>query len=231
MTDTARLEHAVVSIYPEIHRRATSSMDDADEAVLWKELSCCVLSSQVRYPVAVAAANALEREAVLCHQSVSVDALEATLRSPLLVERHVHHYRFPKSKAQQLAATHAAVHSSASGLSALLDGFACAEEARYWFVANALGMGPKQASMFLRNTGMTYDLAVLDRHVIDYMNELGLASAERSGVLSTLKGYSSRETVLKSYAHDLGMAVGLMDWAIWIVMRVFKGANNNVRYS
>ncbi|CAN7674694.1 DNA lyase [Pararhizobium sp. LjRoot255] len=231
MINTTRLERAVVSIYPEIHRRVTSSVDDADERLLWKELSCCVLSSQVRYPVAVAAAEALERQAVLCRQGASADALESVLRSPLLVDCRVHHYRFPKSKAQQLAATHAAVHSSANGLLALLDGFSCAEEARRWFVANASGIGPKQASMFLRNTGMTYDLAVLDRHVIDYMNELGISRVERPGALSTLKGYSNRETVLKSYAHDLGMAVGLMDWAIWIVMRVFKAGNGKVAYS
>lgn len=231
MTDTARLERAVVSIYPEIHRRATSSMNDADEGILWKELSCCVLSSQVKYSVAVAAADALDREAVLYHQAASVNELEAILRSPLLVEHRIQHYRFPKSKAQQLAATHAAVHSSAGGLLALLDGFSCAEEARCWFVANAPGMGPKQASMFLRNTGMTYDLAVLDRHVVDYMDEVGLATAERPGALSTLNGYSRRETALKSYAHSLGMAVGLMDWAIWIVMRVFKAGNNRVTYS
>ncbi len=231
MIDVSRLEHAVVSIYPEIHRRATSLENDADERLLWKELSCCVLSSQVRYGIAVAAAEALEREAVLYHPTTSADALEIILRGPLLVDSRIHHYRFPKSKAVQLAATHAAVRSSADGLLPLLEGFTCAEEARVWLVANASGVGPKQASMFLRNTGMTYDLAVLDRHVIDYMHELGISNAEHPSNLSTLKGYSNQEMVLKSYARNLGMAVGLMDWAIWIVMRVFKAGDHKVAYS
>lgn len=230
MIDISRLERAVVSIYPEIHRRITSSVRDADERLLWKELSCCVLSSQVKYDVAVAAAEALENQAVLYQATASAEAMELILRRPLLVDCRIHHYRFPKSKARQLEATHAAVHSSADGLLGLLSEFACAEDARQWFVANAPGLGPKQASMFLRNAGMTYDLAVLDRHVVDYMDELGISNVKHPGNLSTLKGYSQRETVLKSYARDLGMAVGLMDWAIWIVMRVFKAGNQKVAY-
>lgn len=227
-----RLEHAVVSIYPEIVRRTATSVLQSDESLLWKELSACVLSSQVRYSVAVAAAEALAAQGLLNdRRTVFAGPLEAVLRTPVYLENKVAHYRFPRSKAQQLAATHAAVFASADSLAALLDGFCGGEEARQWFVVNAPGMGPKQASMFLRNTGKTVDLAVLDRHVIDYMNTLGLGDRERGGYLSTLKGYSKREAVLQSYAHGLGMAVGLLDWAIWIVMRVFKAEMSEVAYS
>ncbi|MDP3340779.1 hypothetical protein [Frigidibacter sp.] len=218
----------MVSIYPEIFRRATSSLDFADEESLWKELSCCILSSQVRYPLAVAAAEALERNAVLLQKGASVHALETILGSPLQVDHRVQRYRFPRSKSQQLASTHAAVHSSADSLTALLDGFSCAEDARRWLVRNAPGVGPKQASMFLRNTGMTYDLAIIDRHVIDYMNEIGISAPRGAGGLSNLEGYSAREIALKLYSRDLGMAVGLMDWAIWIVMRMYKSESSEV---
>lgn len=220
--DASRLEQAVVSIYPEIFLRATSSRTDADERVLWKELSCCILSSQVRYSVAVAAAEAIESKAPLSHSITSEAALEKILRSPLLVNQRVHHYRFPRSKAKQLAVTYAAVHSSAGSLTALLNRFSCAEDARNWLVANASGVGPKQASMFLRNTGMTYDLAILDRHVVEYMTKIGILPHMRAGGLSSMRAYSIHEQILKTYSNSLGMAVGLMDWAIWIVMRVFK---------
>ncbi|EJB01735.1 thermostable 8-oxoguanine DNA glycosylase [Rhizobium leguminosarum bv. trifolii WSM597] len=222
MTHAGRLEQAVMCIYPEIQRRVASSEAKTSETVLWKELSCCILSSQVKYPLAVAAAELLEGKGHLLGRApVCVDTLENTLRSTLMVGDRPQRYRFPQAKAHQLASTHRAVHAKAQGLSDLLEGFLDATDARRWFVAHAAGMGPKQASMFLRNTGITYGLAVLDRHVLDYMSEIGL-SFEDSSNLSSLNGYSRREEVLKNYASGLGMAVGLMDWAIWIVMRVFK---------
>lgn len=224
MTDRARLEQAVISIYPEIRERATSNTAVPSEAVLWKELSCCILSSQVKYPTAVAAAEAIaEKGALLSHEPVTPDALRETLAAPLSVEGRQVRYRFARSKAQQLSEAHAAINAQSGGLSAKLESFDNGEHARRWFVQHAPGLGPKQASMFLRNTGMTYDLAVLDRHVVEYMDYVGLHVAGRNSTTSSLAGYTSREAVLKSYAQGLGMAVGLMDWAIWIVMRVFKG--------
>ncbi|MCQ1764710.1 DNA lyase [Neorhizobium galegae] len=231
MIDKSRLESAILSIYPDIQQRVTSVVGDADEQLLWKELSCCILSSQVKYSLAVSAAEHLEREGLFTsRRAVCVDWLESALRDPLTVEQKVVRYRFPRSKARQLGDTHDTVCAHAGGLSALLESFSCGEEARRWLVANVAGLGPKQASMFLRNTGMTYDLAVLDRHVIDYMAAIGLIGAGRAE-LSTLSGYAKREKILKSYAQGLGMAVGLLDWAIWIVMRVFKNSCGKVAFS
>nr|WP_259668157.1 hypothetical protein [Rhizobium lentis] len=81
--------------------------------------------------------------------------------------------------------------------------------------------------MFLRNSGVTYSLAVLDRHVLDFMKEMGLYSGP-SNHISGLSAYGRYESDLRSYAERLGAAVGLLDWAIWIVMRVFKGARKEI---
>ena len=81
--------------------------------------------------------------------------------------------------------------------------------------------------MFLRNAGISYDLAVLDRHVLNYMAAIGLyTGAERA--ISTLSHYRTQEDKLISHANRLGFAVGLLDWAIWIVMRV-AGARDTER--
>jgi len=222
MTHAERLERAVACIYPDIRSRVASSQTTASETVLWKELSCCILSSQVKYSLAVAAAERLEQESLLSGPSkVCEIRLENALRLPVMVEDRLQRYRFPQVKARQLSATHRVVHTKARGLSALLESFSDPEESRSWFVTHAAGVGPKQASMFLRNTGMSYDLAVLDRHVVDYMDEIGLSS-KKTAELSSLSAYTRREHILRSYAAGLGMAVGLLDWAIWIVMRAFK---------
>jgi len=73
--------------------------------------------------------------------------------------------------------------------------------------------------MFLRNVGVSYDLAILDRHVLNYMAALGIYSGT-GGSIASLAQYRRLEAVLRAHADHLACPVGLLDWAIWIVMRV-----------
>lgn len=195
----------------------------SDERYLWWELSCCILSSQVPYPLAVAAADIIDKEQLL-HNSYEnrdelITLLYAVLKRPLEVEGKKRNYRFPKAKAEQLAATHTAVAQTGKSLNSLVS---CdVYYVRAWLVANAQGIGPKQASMFLRNCGATYDLAILDRHVLDYMSALGIYSGSQSSI-SGLNKYGQYENKLRDHAEKMNCQVGLLDWAIWIVMRVAK---------
>jgi N-glycosylase/DNA lyase len=72
--------------------------------------------------------------------------------------------------------------------------------------------------MFLRNANGSYDLAILDRHVLRYMETMNLSSQANNNVTSIGK-YERVEMQLREHADSLGYAVGLLDWAIWIVMR------------
>jgi N-glycosylase/DNA lyase len=90
--------------------------------------------------------------------------------------------------------------------------------ARSWLVENVPGVGPKQASMFLRNAVASYELAVIDRHVLHYMSAIELYTATASDT-STINSYERCEHLLGRHAESLGHEVGLLDWAIWIVMR------------
>ncbi|NTI17050.1 DNA lyase [Agrobacterium rhizogenes] len=223
MTVAERLESAVAAICPDVQRRAALTQAEPDERLLWKELSCCILSSQVPYSLSVAAADAVDKEGLLYTLPVDdvADKIAAVLRVPLPVDGKHRTYRFPTSKAAQLAATRNSVTEAHGTLHALVDHFTDPFVARAWFVKHAPGAGPKQTSMFLRNSGRSYDLAVLDRHVLEYMTIVGMYSGKQKSV-SDLKTYHDYEERLRLYAGDLGIAVGLLDWAIWIVMRVFK---------
>lgn len=221
--DATRLEYAVASICPEIEARAKRSQASLDERSLWWELSCCLLSSQVPYALAVAAADALDKRQLMMDTSADQTELSkeifGILNQPVLVNGSLRNYRFPKSKSQQLALARKSVSHDAGELRVLVNSFKSPGCARTWFVSNVSGIGPKQASMFLRNTGISYELAVLDRHVLGYMAEIGLYSGTARGI-SALPQYRKHEAKLISHADDLGFAVGLLDWAIWIVMRV-----------
>lgn len=224
-----RLERAVAAICPDIQARIdTPRPDPLDERALWWELSCCILSSQVPYSIASAAADAIAQAELLLakvsDQSALADALEDILMHRVELDGRPVRYRFPGSRSKQLAAAHAAVYSRDSSLSALIQDFSDASQARQWLVKHVPGAGPKQASMFLRNAGLTYSLAILDRHVLTYMSEVGISDHSQRYV-SGMSTYLRLEQSLREHATCIGYDVGLLDWAIWIVMRADKEPN------
>lgn len=223
-----RLASAVTAVCSEIVERIDRNPHDHTERSLWWELSSCLLSSQVPYSLATAAADRIQTSELLTHWNGSEELLANDLMNllstPMCLAGRLRTYRFPRSRGNQLAATRAAVAREAGGLDRLLAGFTCAAQARDWFVRSAPGIGPKQASMFLRNSGVSYDLAVLDRHVMTYMSTVGL-TPERVRSVVGMEQYQRHEATLRAHAVHLGYPVGLLDWAIWIVMRVAQGAH------
>jgi N-glycosylase/DNA lyase len=176
----------------------------------------------VPFPLAVAAADAIDESRILVDRSTSVtditEGIIQILHKPFRIGDALRFYRFPKARARQLAATRMVITEAAGSLAALVDSFDDPRKTREWFVATAPGLGPKQTSMFLRNSGASYDLAVLDRHVLRYMAILGMFDAGAK-TIANLSEYRRHEDVLREHARQLGYAVGLLDWAIWIVMR------------
>ncbi|WP_412031019.1 hypothetical protein [Halomonas sp. M4R1S46] len=221
--DSRKLSSAVAAICPDVRARVAQPAKPPDERRLWWELSSCVLSSQVPYSLAVAAADAIDAEGLLlaecCDSESLTQCLVEVLSMPLSVAGRPRSYRFPVARARHLASTRAAVTLEAGSLRALVGNFSDPSQARAWFVAYAPGMGPKQASMFLRNVGVSYDLAILDRHVLNYMTALGIYSGTNLSIAKLAK-YHQSEAVLRDHSSNLNCPVGLLDWAIWIVMRV-----------
>ncbi|MGC6400332.1 hypothetical protein ACNI3Q_07110 [Sphingomonas sp. FW199] len=218
-----RIRHAVGVVGAEIDRQLSADPPPLwTESRLWTELACCVLSSQVPYETAQAAAVRLEASGLLMEEGVAPRDLEVAmaelLRCPFDVGGASRRYRFPDSRARQLTATVVEVRREAKGLSDLLESFGNIEIARGWLVTNAKGLGPKQASMFLRNIGASYDLAVLDRHLISYMMMMGLTADPKP--MRRMADYRRDEIALRDHAAGFGLPVGFLDWAVWIVMRV-----------
>lgn len=220
------LSAAVATICPDIQTKISVQPKAIhDERALWREMSCCILSSQVPYELALAASAAVESSALLTTAGdSSIDAmtesLEKVLSMPVLVNGRLRTYRFHRVKARQLATVWDEIRTQGGSIGELLSRFSNASDARRWFTLNALGLGPKQSSMFLRNIGLSYDLAILDRHVLAYMEKLDLIRGPAR--INQLSGYLELEDALRIHASKVGYPVGLMDWAIWIVMRVAR---------
>jgi N-glycosylase/DNA lyase len=220
-----QLEQAVSTIYADVERNVLMSVSDHAVAALWSELSTCLLSSQISFEMAVSASQRITDRKILCsRRRAPVEAiffeLRASLEEPMLVNERLVRYRFYNAKAAQLAKTWIAIEEF-GGLEALISSLQEPHIIRDWLVKNAPGLGPKQASMFIRNIGLSYDLAILDRHVLKYMEFVGLCEVSQQHVAG-LGGYLKLERTLANHASKIGCRVGLLDWAIWIVMRAAR---------
>lgn len=223
-TNIERLNDAIQAIYPDIENEV-QSYSPACEIRLWWELSACVLSSQVSYGLAIAMTDEITKSNLLIEKYSDVESLyvqlKTLLNTPVKVGEKYMRHRFYDAKANQLAKCRELVYKHTGSLRKLLDSFNDHFEAREWLVKNMPGLGPKQASMFLRNSGTTYELAILDRHVLNYMSLLGIYN-ESEKFISSKKKYLHYEKLLSEHAEDLNCKIGLLDWAIWIVMRVIE---------
>lgn len=228
MTSLRAIESAVHAICPDIaaaiERKPNCTMS---EAALWRELAQCILSSQVKYETASAAVRRLVRLGTfsqLANGSWSLRnarKIEAALERPMNVEGRIVRYRFPVSRAAQLARTQRSLRNEGLGLRDLVYAQRESREKRKWLVRLVSGFGPKQASMYLRNCGDSYDLAILDRHTIRYMHAIGLITDRQVERVGSLPHYEEMEDCFSLYSKKVGYPPGYVDWAIWIVMREF----------
>lgn len=83
---------------------------------------------------------------------------------------------------------------------------------RDWLVINIKGLGYKEASHFLRNTGH-FDVAILDRHILNLMME-NRYLRERPKSLNR-KNYLEIEGILKGIADKLKMSQAELDLYMW----------------
>ncbi|MFO8015972.1 MAG: N-glycosylase/DNA lyase [Candidatus Woesearchaeota archaeon] len=86
------------------------------------------------------------------------------------------------------------------------------KELREWLVDNVKGMGMKEASHFLRNTGFR-GLAILDRHILKNMKEYGGVSAVPDTL--TKKEYLRLEKQLRSFSEKIGIDMDELDLLFW----------------
>ncbi|MFQ5987071.1 MAG: DNA lyase [Thermoplasmata archaeon] len=84
---------------------------------------------------------------------------------------------------------------------------------RDWLEEEVLGLGPKEASHFLRNIGLGENLAILDRHILTNLLELGVLGALPSSLTRTR--YAEIEERLRAFCERTGVPVGHMDLLLW----------------
>jgi len=88
-----------------------------------------------------------------------------------------------------------------------------AHDIREWLVKNVKGLGYKEASHFLRNIGLGFDLVILDRHIMKNLMKYGVID-EIPECLSR-KCYLSLEEKMKDFSKQVDIPVADLDLLFW----------------
>jgi len=222
-----KIEIAIDRLCQELvtHASVATELNEPEEADLYREVVACILGSRVPFEVSLAATEALAEEGLLRYfgnKEVYARRISEVLARPLHRPEwpRCRRYRFPKARGNAIANTAAEFYANGGSIMSWLASFREPLAARRHLVEKAKGIGPKQASMVLRNLGFTNELAILDSHLLRFMNMRGLHTGSESFV-ATLKGYELTEGKFLAYSKEMGWPTGILDQAIWIVMRVY----------
>lgn len=179
---------------------------------IFNELICCLLSSGWQYEKAVKTSQLFMSSFDLSTQIPSESTIESFLRSDRV--RH----RFPKVKAKQLGMALSALSNFPEDI--LFSGTNASEErlVRSILSKRLPGLGYKQTSMFLRNIGASEHLAVIDAHVLWY-----LESCFGTTVKQVSSGrYIELENKIRAIATSFDVSLNDFDLLLWVVVRELK---------
>lgn len=215
-----------------LHSRAPQNWRRLSEERLLYEAALCIFGSRMVFELSLAMVDRLRSRECFHVQRQGFDRLEyersiaSVLSEPVMLVDHLGRARavmprFKNRLAALLATTVDGVYGQGGSFRQLLCACHSGREARESLVLSVSGFGPKQASLFLRRVGFCSELAVLDIHVIDYLR-LAHGLALRTDRLGSLPFYEQIEKDFQKIASGFGYAVGCVDLAIWLTMRVAK---------
>ncbi len=217
----SRIEHA-----PSCHLW----WDDLSDELLWQELVKCILSSRVRFETAVDSTERLSEMSVLSllrksgGLRPSVTEVSRTLRTPssraLRLGRASPCYPYYNQRARHIVGAARSLFGMAGppGLRRLLAGSENAFEARRELVLRIPGLGLKEASHFLRDIGYSDELAILDSHVVRFLEDY-LFHREPVSHPRCEQEYLELEENLVNLASECGLHLPDLDSAVWAFMR------------
>ncbi|HSV97473.1 MAG TPA: N-glycosylase/DNA lyase [Spirochaetota bacterium] len=98
-------------------------------------------------------------------------------------------------------------------IKSILDSRSDVFERRNFLASNVKGMGWKEASHFLRNTGFGANLAILDRHVLKNLVLLGVIPDIPASL--TLRRYLYIEERMRAFAKKIRIPLAHLDFVLW----------------
>jgi N-glycosylase/DNA lyase len=169
-----------------------------DEKSLFKEMCFCVLT-----------ANFTAEGGIKIQQNLE-DGFNSLTKDELVKALRVLGHRFPNTRASYIVENRELYGSLLETLGRFKDG----KTAREWLIRNVKGLGYKEASHFLRNSGFN-DVAIIDRHILKYLSSRNLVEIPRT---LTKRRYLEYERLLSAIARKLDITMAELDLFLWYIM-------------
>ncbi len=181
----------------EFSRLKTGGSDDE----IFEELVFCILTPQSKARQAEKALAILKKERLL----YKGDALQLSERLNIV--------RFKNHKAQYICNAREMFYGKGKPLiKTKLVSFSGSIELRDWLSENIMGLGYKEASHFVRNTGYFTDAAILDRHIIRNLCSFGVLEKMEKNL--TRKNYLEIESKMNEFSREIGIPMDYLDFVL-----------------
>lgn len=197
------------------------------EEELWHRFCLCVLSSNVPYELAVSAFNRLLKLGVINinwiisrgdSQKIIATFLSQPKYLPLKRDGSFRKYRFPNMRAKNIVNSAFFLTDNNMGFKFILNNNDSDSSVREILVNSFHGFGLKQATHFLRDIGYTKNLAIVDTHIISFLNIIFEYNPSLEKKLTPNK-YLKIEKLFQNVACELGLELAIFDMAVWHYMR------------
>lgn len=183
-------------------REFNDALNQPDEKV-FAELCFCICTPQSKATLCDEAIAALERRNLLLKGNT--DQIRPLLRG----------VRFAGSKASYIVEARGLFERNGKiRIKEWLTSFDDIHQLREWIAENVKGMGMKESSHFLRNVGLGKNLAILDRHVLKNLKELGVIGEVKD---LTKKKYLCIESKMRGFVEELNIPMEEMDLLLWSI--------------
>lgn len=187
---------------------------------LWEQIVLSILSSNIQFETAYSALLQLVNRELMDYNTYTettliriIKELKRSIYLPRKNNNDFRSYRYPNKMANYVYDSGVIIRKRYGSLRNLLNEFDDIDELRTEIVRYLPGIGMKEASMFLRNIGFSYRVAILDRHVMRFLfPDCGFCKQKR---ILTPKTYLIVEKKFQSLSDKIGIYPCLLDNLIW----------------
>ena len=178
-----------------------SIWENGDAGTLFRELVFCILTPQSRARTCWEAVLRLQAAGILFSgDEMSIRAL-------------IYDIRFPNNKARNIREAQNRFGGGRENPRSAISRISGPKEKRMWLVREIRGIGMKEASHYLRNIGLGEELAILDRHILRGMLELG--ALEEMPLSISEKRYEELEDRFMLLSDRVGIPPSHLDLLLW----------------
>ncbi len=174
---------------------------NAGREELFAELAFCIFTPQ--------------SSARQCWKAVSglIEKKMLFISSAEEISKEINIVRFRNNKARYLVEARDKFYFGKTDLRSELLKYRTGYEKRKWLYENVKGMGLKECSHFLRNTGFDLNLAILDRHILKNITLMGIIDEVPKSISE--KKYLEIEKKMEDFAEKYNIEMSHLDFVLW----------------